>query len=101
MGGNVVRPSISTGTRPLYAARLSSTGCADRDRLATQRMVSSPYSSRYTRILRLPGFRKRRAPRPKAWLVLRTARMRLVQLNSELGSRDCASTLVERYPYTA
>src|ERR1700730_4577326 len=101
MGGKVVRPSISTGTRPLNEARLSSTGCAERDRLATHRMVSSPNSRRYARILRLPGLKTRRDPRPNAWLVLRTASMRLVQLSSELGSRDWASTLVDGYPYTA
>src|SRR3984893_12286712 len=101
MGGKAVRPSISTGTRPLNAARFNSTGCAERDRLATHKIVSSPTSRKYANILRLPGFKKRRAPRPNAWLVLRTASMRLVQLKSELGSRDWASTLVDGYPYTA
>src|ERR1700722_17435569 len=98
MGGKLVRPSISTGTRPLNEVRLSSTGCAERDRFATHKMVSSPNSRRYARILRLPGRKNRRAPRPNAWLVLRTASRRLVQLSSELGSRDWASTLVEAYP---
>src|ERR1700722_11027754 len=95
IGGNAVRPSISTGTRPLKGARFNSTGCAERDRFATQRIVSWSNSRRYARILRLPGRKNRREPRPKAWLVLRTANMRLVQLNKELGSRDCASTLVD------
>src|SRR6202051_4022136 len=98
MGGNAVRPSISTGTRPLNEERLSSTGCAERDKLATHRTVSSPNSRKYASILRLPGLKNRRAPRPNAWLVLRTASSRLVQLSSELGSRDWASTLVEAYP---
>ena len=39
------------------------------------------------------GDRKRRSPRPNAWLVWRTASMRLVQFSSELVSRDWASTL--------
>src|ERR1700722_5907419 len=95
IGGKVVRPSISTGTLPLKALRFNSTGCAERERLATQRMVSSPCSRKYARILRLPGLRKRRVPRPNAWLVLRTANMRLVQLRRELESRDCASTFVD------
>src|SRR5260370_24331640 len=101
MGGNAVRPSISTGTRPLKGARFNSTGCAERDRFATHKMLSSPNSRKYARILRFPGLKKRRDPRPKDWLVLRTASRRLVQLSSELGSRDCASTLVDWYPYTA
>src|SRR5580693_4827040 len=95
IGGNAVLPSISTGTRPLNGARFNSTGCADRDRFATHKIVSSPNSRKYAKILRLPGRKKRREPRPKAWLVLRTASMRLVQLSNELGSRDCASTLVD------
>ena len=59
-------PSISTGTRPLNAARFSSTGCAERERLTTHKMVSSPNSAQIANILRLPGLKKRRAA-PRGW----------------------------------
>src|SRR4029077_19176184 len=41
IGGNCVRPSISSGTEPQNSERSSSTACAERARLCTQRMMSS------------------------------------------------------------
>src|SRR3546814_1101136 len=55
-----------------------------------------PYTTLFRSILRLPGRRNTRRPRPKARLVLRTASMRRVQFSSELASRACASTFRAR-----
>src|SRR5581483_3247447 len=43
MRGNRVRPNISSGTSPSQRDRSSSTACAERARLWTQRIVSSAY----------------------------------------------------------
>ncbi len=43
MAGNRERPKTSTGTRPLYAERSSSTACAERARLCTHSITSSSY----------------------------------------------------------
>ena len=40
--GKRLRPSISSGIRSFQAERSSSVACAERDRLATQRITSSP-----------------------------------------------------------
>src|SRR3978361_1735704 len=98
MVGKRVRPSISKGTRSFQGERSSSVGCADRERLATHRMTSSPCWRTYASTDRLAGRMNVIVPRPNASVDLRTDISRLVAESSDDRLRDCASTLTDSYP---
>ncbi len=86
------------GTAPLSSRRSSSAGCACRERLATQRMMSFSERLMYASTFWFAMGRNSMLPRPKTRNCLRSRIMLRIQCQSEELSRLCAATLTVATP---
>src|SRR3954470_14109465 len=98
--GKRVRPNISSGTKPSQRERSSSTACAERATLWTQRMMSSSYVRTCAKMRGFSGRSASYVPRPNTGWSFRSAIRRCSQRRSEFGWRRCASTFTAWNPYT-
>ena len=94
MRGKCERPNISTGWRPSYHERSSSTACAVEARLCTHSAMSSSYSRMWAKIFGFSGTSACIVPSPKTGCSLRSAMSRRIQRSSDVGVRSWASTFL-------